>query len=441
MNEGGTIEDRCSLLSRAPRRRLALLAGALVAALCLLALLGGAGRVEAYPGVGDYVPGQVTVKLAPTGVTIEEINASYGSSTREKFPGSTNVYLLGLPVGSDVEEVVEQMGADPRLLFAEPNFLTQAPEGDARHRAWGASTTEPSSEQYAATALNLAQAHLTTRGRGTQIAVLDTGAQLDHPRLDENFEGASRYDFVDNDKNPSERPVGLDTDGDGDKDEMVGHGTHVAGIVDLVAPGAKIMPLRVLDPEGYGNVWTIAKAVSYAKRNGADVINLSLGTPSPSRLLRGEINKAIDNGAVVAAAAGNSNSLAPHYPAAGGGGAASADGLLAVASVNKYEKKSDFSNYGLWVDIAAPGTGIRSAFPVSKYANWSGTSMATPFVAGQAALVEAVDCSLKPAGVEERIRSSARSLLLQNPDYAGMLGAGHADVGASLTGLVGVVCG
>jgi subtilisin family serine protease len=213
---------------------------------------------------------------------------------------------------------------------------------------------------------------------------------------------------------------------------MVGHGTHVAGIVDIAAPAAKLMPLRVLDPEGYGDDFTIAKAVSVATRNGADVINLSLGSPNRSTLLRQAIQSATGDGVLVAAAAGNSNSFVPHYPAAGNGVAASADGLVAVTSVGMNASKSDFANYGGWVDIAAPGEGIRSAFPASVYANWSGTSMATPFVSGQAALIHAVHGSLRPAGVEKQIRCSARSLIVTDPVYAAMLGAGYANAGASL---------
>ena len=162
------------------------------------------------------------------------------------------------------------------------------------------------------------------------------------------------------------------------------------------------------------------------------MINLSLGSPSRSKLLRGEVKGAIANGVLVVAAAGNSNSVAPHYPAAGSGVAASADGLVAVTSVDNLGRKSSFANYGSWVDIAAPGENIRSAFPLSVYASWSGTSMATPFVSGQAALIHAVYGSLDPAGVEQRIRCSARSLALADPIYGAMLGAGHADVGASL---------
>jgi hypothetical protein len=238
---------------------------------------------------------------------------------------------------------------------------------------------------------------------------------------------------VGDDNNPSDRRVDADTDGDGLKDELWGHGTHVAGIVDVVAPAAKIMPLRVLDTEGYGNVFAIAKTVGFAERNGAKVINLSLGSSSRSKLLRNEIKRATANGVLVAAAAGNANSTVPHYPAAGNGVAASADGLVAVSSVNIYGQKSDFANYGSWVDIAAPGESILSAFPISKYAYWSGTSMATPFVSGEAALIYAVDSVLKPAGVEERIRCSARPLIETDPDFGAMLGAGHADAGASVT--------
>jgi thermitase len=213
----------------------------------------------------------------------------------------------------------------------------------------------------------------------------------------------------------------------------VGHGTHVAGIVDIAAPAAKIMPLRVLDTEGYGDVFTIAEAVHFAAQNHADVLNLSLGSPSRSTLLQEAINDATANGVLVAAAAGNSNSLVAEYPAAGNGVVAFADGLVAVTSVNMNDRKSGFANYGSWVDIAAPGEGIRSAFPVNKYAYWSGTSMATPFVSGQAALIHAVNGTLDPAGIEVSIRCSARSLFASDLLYAAMLGAGRADVGASLS--------
>ena len=390
-----------------------------------------------------FEPREVIVRVQPgTGATVEDINVDYGSTTLDELPGGMGAYLLGLPADSDTMETVERMAADPRLLFAEPNYVAEAPEadpaGDGRIRARAISSTDGSSEQYAASALNLSCAAALSLGQSTTVAVLDTGAQLDHPTLEANFEGVKRYDFVDDDRNPTEKKVGLDADADGLKDEMIGHGTHVAGIVDLVAPSAKIMPHRVLNTEGYGNAFTIAKAISFAKGKGADAINLSLGSRSRSRLLQDVIEDATKNGVVVAAAAGNSNTARPHYPAAANGGRSSADGLVAVTSVDRYQKKSGFANYGIWVDIAAPGTDIRSAFPTSLYADWSGTSMATPFVSGQAALIRTVYGSLDPAGIEKKLRDSARPLHLQDPVYGGMLGAGHADVCASLLQATGI---
>jgi len=410
--------------------------GALALALCLVALLSAAGPAQALVEGEDFETGQVVVKLDPAvGATIGKINADYGLSTLDDTLSSTGIYLLKVPAGSDTEGMVGRLANDTRLLFAEPNFVAEAPEdpgGVGRHLPWGISDTNGSSEQYAASALGLPCAAAISLGQNTTVAVIDTGAQLDHPDLDENFEGVARYDFVDNDRNPTDRAVGLDEDGDSLKDELMGHGTHVAGIVDLVAPSAKIMPLRVLTSEGYGDYFTIAKAISFAQSNGANVINLSLGSSSRSAMLQQVIKDTIDKGVVVAAAAGNSNTSVPHYPAAGNGTAASADGLVAVTSVDRYAKKSNFANYGLWVDIAAPGDGIRSTFPVSVYANWSGTSMATPFISGQAALIHQLYGSLSSSGIEKKIRNSAQPLTLQNPTYVGMLGAGEANACASL---------
>jgi thermitase len=261
--------------------------------------------------------------------------------------------------------------------------------------------------------------------------------------LKTNFNGVARYDFVDDDNNPSEPSFARD---EVSRDnEVVGHGTHVAGIVDLVAPKAKIMPLRVLDREGYGTSFHIAEAISFADSNGADVINLSLGMPDPTllglappKLLREKVVEAIRDGAVVVAAAGNYNNSVPTYPAARGSTADDDDGLLAVTSVNWKEEKSDFANYGLWVDIAAPGENILSTYPLSTYAYWSGTSMAAPFLSGQATLIHSVEGSLDPAGIEVKIRCSARPIS-QDPTHT-MLGAGHTDVGASLEQAPGSNC-
>jgi thermitase len=433
------------------------LTGALVMSLCLLALL-GAASAQAHAVPEDLVPEPEVVVKLKSGANIDAINAQYHTEVKESLPTNESlpaskslpaseslpdgedVYLLEIKDNSSPQAKAWRMEHDrqKRLVYAEPNFTVTPSEGSGRFKARvdeDYAGAKPSSTQYAATALGLPCAHKVSRGRGVKVAVLDTGAQRHHPALEANFKGVKRYDFVDNDNLPSDRAVGLDEDGDGLTDELVGHGTHVAGIVDLVAPEAKIMPLRVLNTEGYGDVFTIAKAIVYAQSNGAEVINLSLGSPDYSELLHEVIEDAIESGVVVAAAAGNESSALPHYPAAGDGILYSADGLLAVTSVNQEEKKSDFANYGKWVDIAAPGEDTRSAFPVSKYAYWSGTSMATPFVAGQAALIHAVEGSLDSAGIEKTIHLSARRLYVRDPLYGKLLGAGHADVCASLVRL------
>ena len=156
---------------------------ALVLGLCLVILPGAAARAGADSTVGEFIPRQVIIKLGTSGATVGDINTTYGSTTLERFPGSSDIYMLQLPAGSGVIEPVEKMAADGRLLYAEPNFVAQTPEGDARHRAWGVSDAAPSSQDYAASALNLSIAQSISRAEGVTVAVLGTGAQLDHLAL------------------------------------------------------------------------------------------------------------------------------------------------------------------------------------------------------------------------------------------------------------------
>jgi thermitase len=330
---------------------------ALVLGLCLVILPGAAARAQANPPVKDFVSGQVVVELRSTAnppfaqpdkARMKRINADYGTSILESFPANSGVFLLELPAGAGEHETVSRMARDQRLLYAEPNFVVWPLEGEARHRAWGVSDAVPSPEENATSALNLSSAHDISLGEGATVAVLDTGVQLDHPALASNFQGVARYDFVDDDDDPSDSPIGADEDGDGLKDELAGHGTHVSGIVALVAPKAKIMPLRVLDTEGIGDSFTIAKAIYYATQNGADVINLSFGSQKRSKLLVRASGDAIEQGVLVAAAAGNSDSVAPEYPAAGDHVGGPSGGLMAVTSVSMWPRPARRSGAPFW---------------------------------------------------------------------------------------------
>jgi thermitase len=410
----------------------------------------------------DFVDGEVVVKLDPASVaTVNDINREYGTATKETLlSNAARIYLLRVTDGEDTRAKIERMRGDARLIYAEPNYTTDAPE-DSRHmRSRVDSNPEPSSDstaysgQYAVEALNLTQAHGVNKGAGSTVAVLDTGAQLDHPELAGSL--VEGYDFIGDDSDPSDEPNGADDDGDGSTDEATGHGTHVAGIVHLTAPDAKIMPLRVLDSDGRGNVFVIAEAIQRAvdpdndprTDDGVDVINMSLSSSRESDLIR-DVTDDLDvddddddddetgpalsgvpvGGTVVVGSAGNDAAEQPGYPAA-------ETGVIGVASVDQDETKSGFSNYfgSPEVDVSAPGDDIFSTFTEGRYAEWDGTSMAAPFVAGQAALIRSMRPSLPSTGqqgqpsVSEFITTTARSLDAKNPDYSGKLGAGHADV-------------
>jgi thermitase len=208
-----------------------------------------------------------------------------------------------------------------------------------------------------------------------KIAIIDTGVQLNHPELASKL--LPGYDYVDYDNIPE--------DGNG-------HGTHVAGIaasitnngvgIAGVAPLASIVPLRVLDNNGQGTTGNVGNGLVYAANNGIQVVNLSLGGPTGEAFLQAAVQYAWDRGAVIIAAAGNDNTSYPIVPA-------SYPNVIAVASTNPSDLKSNFSNYGSWVDMAAPGDNILSTYLGGSYAYLSGTSMAAPHVAGVAALLAA----------------------------------------------------
>lgn len=377
----------------------------IIAVIISLLLLNLQGTTTASGGSDDFVTGQLVVKLNPlSGATIEQINATHGTTTIRPLVSIENIYLLQAPTGTDVKALVETMAADTRLLYAQLNRFSQVIEGEGRTR-WARADSDPAvvTAQYAVNLLDLPAAHAISTGAETIVAVLDTGFQLDHPQLAASFT-AERYDFLDNDADPTEEFANLDPDGDGYVNELAGHGTHVAGIVHLVAPDAKIMPLRVMDNNGVGNEFAAVEAIRYAVTHGAVVINLSLGTLDKSDLLLDVIGETFNNDRVViVAAAGNDNTDQKLWPAVD-------SNVVAVTSVGSAKQKSDFANFGSWVDIAAPGEDITSAFPNNRFVSWSGTSFATPFIAGQFALMRSVNPTLDNNKLRQVLRDTAEPL-------------------------------
>lgn len=371
--------------------------------------------VQALP---PHVPNQVVVKLV-NDVVLDKINQRYGTQLIQTFLGSGNIYLLR--TDKDAAAVAARMSQDGRVKYAELNYILDTPvanpmgewawgstdltlshEGNPMGEwAWGGSATDGLT-QYATEMIGLPAAHQVSTGKGVTVAVLDTGVQADHPYL--NGFVTTGYDFVDDDEDAADLFDFIDNDDDGLVDEAAGHGTHVAGIIHTTAPAATIMPVRVLDSDGRGNLFLIAEAIRYATMNGADVINLSLGSTFNSDLLADMLDFAQIRNVVIVAAAGNLNNDTPQYPAA-------YHNVLAVAALNPDGTRMDGSNFGEWVDLAAPGLSIYSSFPTDAYAWWSGTSMATPFAAGTAALVIADTPGIRSADVMERLIDSAENSL------------------------------
>ena len=239
-------------------------------------------------------------------------------------------------------------------------------------------------------------------GAGVTIAVVDTGVDASHPDL------AGRV-------LPGCRFLNTGSTGQLGANDDYGHGTHVAGIaaaltdngrgIEGAAPGARILPVKVLDGQGQGYSSDIANGVVWAANNGAQVINLSLGGPSAGTAMAAAIGYARLHGVTVVAAAGNSalDGNAPMYPGA-------SPGVIGVAAVDSNMQHATFSNTGSYIDLAAPGVGIISTVPGGSYASWSGTSMATPYVAAAAAIVKAARPACTPDGVEARLESGATDL-------------------------------
>lgn len=386
-------------------------------------------------GPGEYAPGEVVVKLAP-GAVIQDVAANYGldPSPLDQF-GSRPIYRMRILNPAVLpSQRAEELESDPqhRVIYAEPNYLAQPPEGIGSTWADGGSSGGYA-DQWFTNTIRLPEALNATRGGGVRIAVLDTGVDRTHPALAGRLLGG--FDFVDSDSDPNE--VGSHS-----QNPLFGHGTHVAGLVALAAPDAQIIPVRVLDPNGVGNIWVLSEGLAYAvnpdgnpnTNDGAHVINLSLGTKRQTDLLaeivaavtcRGNDNDNDDDedcedgscatasgclagrqgGAVVIASAGNTGDRSQIYPAAEG-----IAGSLAVGASTESDTLALFSTRGPWVRVLAPGERILSSVPGGRYGVWSGTSMAAPLAAGEAALVLAKNQGMSSAEVVERIVATAKTI-------------------------------
>jgi subtilisin family serine protease len=296
--------------------------------------------------------------------------------------------------------------------------------------------------QYAKVTLGLSAAHLRSTGVGVVIAVLDTGVDAGHEVLAGRL--LPGWDFVDGDAVAGDDAPGQDLDGDGQFDEMAGHGTYISGLIALVAPDARILPLRVLDSEGRGESWRLASGVWYAIDRGVEVINLSLGSTEDSKVVEEALLEASNLGITVVAAAGNCDRSMPReFPAM------TEHEVIGVAAVDDLDVRAGFSNFHSTLNVSAPAVSvfdakgqplldrsIVSSLPEGNYGVWDGTSMGAAFVSAAAALVRSQHPEWAPnevtsLSVQAVLVSGALNIDALNPDFIGLLGAGRLDAAAS----------
>lgn len=419
----------------------------------------------AIPPAAEFVPGEVmlayrpeqTYRLAASerelpGVFLERYDAE-GKSGRmrlERRSGGNDRRLFSNDAWSREEtlESIRQLRARPDVAWAEPNYIRRSQE----------LTDNPFfTAQWHYPLINLPAAWEVAGADGTDaiVAVLDTGVLLNHPDLVGQF--VSGYDFVSS-VSSSRDGDGIDPDPSDPGDSPIGessfHGTHVAGTIAAannsqggvgVAYGARIMPLRVLGQDGSGTDADLIQAIRFAAglsntsgtlpSRRADVINMSLGGPGASISLQQAVDAAVSAGVIVVAAAGNEATDVPSFPAA-------YENAVSVTAVGPDLRLAPYSNFGSTVDITAPGgnmladrtgdgrpDGILSTWGDDSggsiaftYALMQGTSMATPHVAGVAALMVGLTRS-----ASDPITPGEFKAYLQNGDLTREIGSTGRD--------------
>jgi serine protease len=406
-----------------------------------------------------YVQDEVIVRYedGTSGGVAARVAESAGTDPVQALPGGSE--QLEIDDGESVRETIAELRADPNVAYAVPNWraraAAEAPNDPAARLQWNL---------FGEYGINLVEAWTLAEGlgapggRGAVVAVLDSGVAYQRRGRYRRAPDLRRstfihpWDFIGRDPHPN---------------DVFGHGTHVAGTIAQttnnrlgtagIAYNAKIMPLRVLDANGEGDSVAIARAIRYAARYRADVINLSLEFPAEVRAAEipdvlGAIRYARRRGAVVVAAAGNQADIAVAYPAR-------AQAVIAVGATTVTGCQADYSNAGDDLDLVAPGGGadapntdsvwdsthctpdsigrpiiqqtfIRGVRRFGLPRSYEGTSMASPHVSAIAALVigtRRLGPKPSPRTIEAHLEATARPT--DRPDR---YGAGLIDAGAAL---------
>jgi len=359
----------------------------------------------------------------------------------------SNIYTISYTATKNPKVIAAKLNKMKNIEWAEPyylNWLVFTPN-DPKYLD---STTN---QQRLFNLIKAEQAWDINNGSSdVVIGIVDTGVDWDHPDI-------ASHIWINSDEIPDN---GIDDDNNGYIDDDKGwdfgglagspdnnpmedrpdHGTLVAGLASAVTNNnigiasigfnSTIMAVKTSQDNVRSDVGTALisygyQGIVYAVDNGAKIINCSWGSFSYSSFAQSVIDYAISKGALIVAAAGNNNSKDAFYPA-------SYNGVLSVAASNYVDNKADFSNYGIYIDVVAPGVGIYSTWQNDTYSIASGTSMSSPIVAGLAALVASEFPQYNPLQIGEQIRSNTDNIDAINPGFEYKLGSGRVNAFSSL---------
>ena len=334
-------------------------------------------------------------KLEMSETALHALLSAHGGEEARTIPGvETRVVEVPRQTALKLLQVLKNRS---EVEYAEP---------DATAHAF-ASTNDPYFTNGSQWYLSKIQApsawDLNTGAPSVVVAVLDTGVRASHPDLAGKV--LAGRDFADSDSDPTDEN---------------GHGTAVAGLIGAasgngtgmasVAWKTSILPVRVLGKDGSGSHSDIADGIVWATDQGADVINLSLGGTGSSVTLQNAVNYAWSKGVVIVAAAGNNGDSVPCYPGA-------CTNVVAVSATDSSDIRTSWSNYGSYIDIAAPGSNILTLSGTSSYGAMDGTSFSSPLTAGVVALMRAANPALSNANIVNALLTNADDLGASGKDH------------------------
>lgn len=379
------------------------------------------------------VPGEFVVKLKPgmMRMSAQTLSQQLKGFVTQKISGQ-NIVVVKKAVFETNDSAIKTLNENPMVEIAEPNFIykiNKAPTDPLYIQTWGLSNVgqaDPKNQVgVAGVDVNAEKAwEIQTGTREKIIAVIDTGIDYTHPDLVDNMwvneaEQNGKAGVDDDNNGVVDDIYGYNAiTGTGNAKDDQGHGSHCAGTIGARANNGigvagvnwnvRMMAVKFLDAGGSGSLADAIKAIDYATKMGAHVMSNSWGGGGFSQTLLDAIKRSNEAGAIFIAAAGNeynNNDNSPTYPST-----YQVENVMSVAAIDNRGAKADFSNYGKkTVHLGAPGVNVMSTTGGS-YKSFSGTSMATPHVAGVAALLWANEPNLTAAQIKERLVATVRPL-------------------------------